>query len=161
MIKTMFTSFFLILFVPSCTSLSPHQKHSILNVTDCEKLSALINSANTGFAQLKGAKVNTSFLTSWNAKAHLIGDECMITKYNSNKLSYHCERQFDEINHANNILNKAKTKMNSCLTSDWTKTKINNGVSFQNIQNKIAINLQLSETLSKSQPYQIKLDVKN
>ncbi|TMP42760.1 hypothetical protein CWB96_14935 [Pseudoalteromonas citrea] len=159
MVKPLLSAFSLIIGLTGCNTLSPSKQAQVDTMNICQKVEALISSAPSGFDPLKGAKVSTPFLTSWQAKAHLVGEQCQISNYSTGSTGYHCEQNFSSDNLASQVFDTSKRLIESCLSTEWKAVQKKNTLQFSKAAQSPTLSLSKQETFDKKQPWQVKLEI--
>jgi len=85
----------------------------------CQKLDYLINAYDDGFEQLKAGEIKARASKIWQAKYHLVGDNCTIWTLGGNKTTYSCNTIQVDQQVAKNYYTKAVSTVKQCLGSDW------------------------------------------
>jgi hypothetical protein len=91
----------------------------VAQMTDCEKLKALIQSHNKEFNSIKLRKISNKFSDVWDARYHLVGKGCQVIRWGYGNHSYACSIISPGEKAANEIYLNAKTKIESCLGDEW------------------------------------------
>ncbi|ASD69280.1 hypothetical protein [Pseudoalteromonas piscicida] len=146
-----------------CSTLTPKQQEKLDDMSNCEKLNALLSASSNGFSTLKGAEVGAKLINSWQAKAHLIGNKCQIIESTSGESKYTCSEQFKEYENAVKIHNYAQSLAKQCLDHSWVGDSQQNGplmhtqISSSNATSKITI--ELGKGLDKVTPWVVTFNV--
>ncbi len=51
-----------------CSTLTPEQQEKLDDMSNCEKLNALLSASPNGFSALKGAEVGAKLINSWQSQ---------------------------------------------------------------------------------------------
>lgn len=159
MVKPLLSVFSLIIGLTGCNTSSPSKQDQVDTMSLCEKVEALINSAPSGFEALKGAQISTPFLTSWQAKAHLVGKQCQISNYSTGSTGYHCEQNFSSENLASHVFDTSMHLVESCLSTEWKAVKKKNTLQFSKAAPSPTLSLSKHDTFDKNKPWQVKLEI--
>jgi len=85
----------------------------------CQKIDLLINAYDNNFEQLKETKIKARVSNIWQAKYHLIGQNCKIWTWGAAQTTYSCNTiEVDEQN-AKNYYQGAKKTLQQCLGTEW------------------------------------------
>ncbi|MCG7539414.1 hypothetical protein [Pseudoalteromonas sp. OF7H-1] len=146
-----------------CSTLTPEQQEKLDDMSNCEKLNALLSASPNGFSALKGAEVGAKLMNSWQAKAHLVGNKCQIIESASGKSKYTCSEQFKEYENAVKIHNYAQSLAKQCLDHSWVGDSQKSGqlmrteIMSPSSTSKIAI--ELGKGLDKVTPWIVTFNV--
>lgn len=118
--KIIIPVFTTLLLVTSCANQNQIAQQNLAPVSNpCQKLDYLIKAYDDGFEQLKAGEVKARASKIWQAKYHLIGENCTIWTLGGDKTTYSCNTvQVDE-QVAKDYYNKAVTTVKQCLGSEW------------------------------------------
>lgn len=104
----------------------------------CKQVNSLIDQHQLGFKQLKRNLVISSRMDIWQAKFHLVGNDCEIWRWSDGKQAYMCSQTVPDeaivIEKYNNAINFSK----QCLGDAWKIENIDreHGRSFRTIFSK-------------------------
>lgn len=112
-----------------CTTANPVIQQQIDDLTACQKVEGLLQSYPSQFNALKMAKVRNKFMDVWQAKYHLVGDECQISQVTTGS-NYQCQKVYTQATEAVSSYQQAVSIIASCLDmKQWHKTEsLINGV---------------------------------
>ena len=146
-----------------CSSLTPKQQQQLSQLDGCDKLAVVIKQSQVGFADLKGAEVDAKLLKSWQAKAHLVGEQCQIVASLNAGEKYLCVESFANYDDAVTMLQYGESLLSQCLGGEWQKQLERPLPKYQTryhgTDNSATISLSLAHSLSKKSPWQLTLDV--
>lgn len=114
--------FGLTLWAVGSTSISAKQSDldaKVAEMSDCEKLQALVKSHQNDFTRVRGPKSTTKLADIWTAKYHMVGKSCQIFGWGASKLTYTCSMIAPNQAVADERYVKALTKVKSCLGNAW------------------------------------------
>ena len=135
------------------TTLSPEEKAQVDNLSACEKINALVKGYNNEFNGLKAQKVTNKYADIWQAKYHLVGDQCQISQFSGQQLAYQCQKGFNNQVDALESYKKAVDFTQSCLTEgNWVMEQVNNAQSVRTnfrLDNAPTISIHSGKTLAK------------
>lgn len=146
-----------------CSGMSSEQQSKIDAMSDCEKVTALVRSADNGFMPLKGAEVSSKFMTSWNAKAQLVGDNCKVVETSDGTMQYMCSAQYATEQEAQSVHDEAQMLTQRCLGDTW-KASTNEAprsrtTTMENPQESARILLTLGQGYDKRKPWIVSFKV--
>jgi len=109
-----------ILTVSSCANQNTIAQQQLEPVSNpCQKIDLLMNAYQSNFEQLKETSVKARVSNIWQAKYHLIGENCKIWSWGGNQTTYSCNTtEVDEAT-ARDYFNGAKETLKKCLGKDW------------------------------------------
>ncbi len=150
------------LLMAGCTS-SIEQKEKIARMDNCEKVNSLIDIAAEGFSDLKGVQINTKFLTSWQAKAHLVGDDCQVVQTSTGQHQYICSVQFASFDEASDTHDDALNLVQGCLSESWKesteKAERRRTTTLTSAQSDARVLLTLGKGYDKKRPWIVSFKV--
>ncbi len=159
------TAFPCLLFIPllvvGCSS--SEQNDKIARMDNCEKVNSLTEIASEGFSSLKGTQITTKYLTSWQATAHLVGDDCQVIENNMGQHQYICSAQYASYDEANNVHSNALILVQRCLDSSWEakveKAERRDTTILSSPQSDARILLTLGKGFDKKRPWIVNFKV--
>ncbi|AOT10604.1 hypothetical protein [Pseudoalteromonas luteoviolacea] len=146
-----------------CNSLPNDVQKKVENMTDCEKVNALITGAGDGFSILKGSEINGKLMKSWRPKAHLIENSCQINLYTSGNTAYECNKSFSGKTEALVRFEQVNEQLKTCLSPDWEEKQHFGNESSRSTftselsETKVAVNF--GTTLDKQKPWAVSLEI--
>ena len=89
----------LILTISSCANQNCIAQQQLEPVSNpCQKINFLMNAYQNNFEQLKETSVKARVGNIWQAKYHLIGENCTIWSWDANQTTYSCNTiEVDEV----------------------------------------------------------------
>ncbi|KZN39162.1 hypothetical protein N474_10405 [Pseudoalteromonas luteoviolacea CPMOR-2] len=147
----------------ACNSLPSDVQKKVENMTDCEKVNALITGADDGFAILKGSEINGKLMKSWQPKAHLLKNSCQINLYTSGNTAYECNKAFAGKTEALVRFEQVNEQLKTCLSADWTEKQhygddtSRSTFTSEHSETKVAVNF--GSTLDKGKPWAVSLEI--
>ncbi len=108
--------------VQNSSMVKPHSDYADATVQTkdyCPILDALITEFDNGFDKIKAAQMSTQYSQIWQAKYHLVGNDCQVWASGTDKTTYACSRMTPNEDVAKMLFDKAKDTGRKCLTSDW------------------------------------------
>ncbi|KAF7781992.1 hypothetical protein PRUB_b1385 [Pseudoalteromonas rubra] len=149
-----------LLSLAACQQLPDDVQHRVDTMNECEKVLALTQGTQDDFAQLKGSKVNSSFMSAWQPKAHLIANSCQINQYNSGNVAYECTKLFSTEANAATLFDDVAQQLNTCLGASWQNTKgKNNTLRYTSDASEATITLSRGKGLDRKTPWVIALKI--
>lgn len=104
----------------SCANQNTLAEKSLEPVSNvCQKIELLSKAYETNFEQLKQSEVKARASNIWQAKYHLIGNNCKIWSFGANKATYSCNTIEVEKKSAENYYANTKETLQQCLGDDW------------------------------------------
>lgn len=131
--------FTLILILQACTPVkAPDVAASKKPAELCNEVNSLIDQHQLGFKQLKRNLVISSRMDIWQAKFHLVGNDCEIWRWSNGKQAYMCSQVVPDESIALEKYNKAINFSRQCLGDSWKIENIErkHGRSFRAIFSK-------------------------
>ena len=127
-IKTI--TLFLILLISSCTLQDSSKSKASLQtnkltpvVNPCKKLDALLNEHDNNFDRIKSAVISTRISKIWQAKYHLVGNNCQVWAWGGQSTTYACSMPTPNEEVAQEYFNAAIATTQKCLSNDWQVNK--------------------------------------
>lgn len=90
----------------------------------CSEVNKLINQHQQGFDQQKGRLLVSNRMDIWQAKLHLVGNDCEIWRWSDGKLAYMCSQVLPEESAALEKYNRAIEFTRQCLGNTWKEESI-------------------------------------
>jgi len=147
------------LFLIACTAQDPNKNQRYLKqasqsplVRPCDKIDGLINEYDNDFNRIKLKTINNKISKVWQAKYHLVGDNCQVWAWGNDSTTYSCNINAPDKETAETYYEKAKKITRGCLSDDWQmdeqQRKKDKGlkVEFSNVSNDITIATHLVPT---------------
>ena len=153
------------LILSGCCSLTTEQKAKLDNLTPCEKMDGLIAAYDNRFAALKDTKVKTPYLDVWSAKYNVFGNNCQVTSFNNQTVTYRCQENYKDQQQAVAMHKQAVELTRQCLTknSNWLETQKESETSLRTTfvldDKSPVISVYTSKTLSKIKTWSTSLEV--
>ena len=119
--KLIFVFLFTIgLIVPACNPVQLPDAASTLAPGElCNQVNSLIDQHQQGFEQLKRNLVTSSRMDIWQAKYHLVGNDCEIWRWSNGKQAYMCSQLVPDELIAIEKYNNAVNFSRQCLGESW------------------------------------------
>ena len=92
-------------------------------MSECEKIEALITEHLNNFEKLRFSKKTTGKMDIWQTRYHLVGDSCQIWNWGPGNSDYVCSVISPEQSIARERYEKAKTITRQCLDNSWKLTE--------------------------------------
>ena len=153
------------LILSGCGSLTTEQKAKLDNLTPCEKMDGLIAAYDNRFEALKDTKVKTPYLDVWSAKYNVFGNNCQVTSFNNQTVTYRCQENYKDQQQAVAMHKQAVELTRQCLTknSNWLETQKESETSLRTTfvldDKSPVISVYTSKTLSKIKTWSTSLEV--
>ncbi|MCK8103893.1 hypothetical protein [Pseudoalteromonas sp. 2CM36K] len=153
------------LILSGCCSLTTEQKAKLDNLTPCEKMDGLIAAYDNRFEALKDTKVKTPYLDVWSAKYNVFGNNCQVTSFNNQTVTYRCQENYKDQQQAVAMHQQAVELTRQCLTknSNWLETQKESETSLRTTfvldDKSPVISVYTSKTLSKIKTWSTSLEV--
>ncbi len=153
------------LILSGCSSLTSEQKAKLDNLTPCEKMDGLITEFDNRFDALKDIKVQNSYLDVWTAKYNVFGDNCQVTSFNNQTVTYQCQESYKDQQQAVAMHQQAVELTRQCLTkkNNWLETQKESETSLRTTfvldDKSPVISVYTSKTLSKIKTWSTSLEV--
>ena len=153
------------LILSGCSSLTTEQKAKLDNLTPCEKMDGLIAAYDNRFEALKDTKVKTPYLDVWSAKYNVFGNNCQVTSFNNQTVTYQCQESYKDQQQAVAMHQQAVELTRQCLTknSNWLETQKESETSLRTTfvldDRSPVISVYTSKTLSKIKTWSTSLEV--
>lgn len=90
----------------------------------CTQVKQMIESHSTGFEAIKGVRTVSRKLDVWQAKTHLVGQDCQIWRWSNGKQAYMCHRLLPDEETTRIKFDKAVEFSRQCLGTGWKEEKI-------------------------------------
>lgn len=100
----------------------------VSNYFDCDALHQVVDSADSGFDELKGAGQTNRYGQFWRARVQAFEDSCTVVSA-SGPTYYSCSGQIQEVD-ATEQLTAASSDLQQCLGSEWRMTRGEDSVRF-------------------------------
>ena len=153
------------LILSGCSSLTSEQKAKLDSLTPCEKMGGLITEFDNRFDALKDTKVQNSYLDVWTAKYNVFGDNCQVTSFNNQTVTYQCQESYKDQQQAVAMHQQAVELTRQCLTktNNWLETQKESETSLRTTfvldDKSPVISVYTSKTLSKIKTWSTSLEV--
>ena len=163
--KTYLTLILTGLILSGCSSLTSEQKAKLDSLTPCEKMDGLITEFDNRFDALKDTKVQNSYLDVWTAKYNVFGDNCQVTSFNNQTVTYQCQESYKDQQQAVAMHQQAVELTRQCLTktNNWLETQKESETSLRTTfvldDKSPVISVYTSKTLSKIKTWSTSLEV--
>ncbi len=95
----------------------------VAEMSDCDKLQALITEHKNQFKKVRGKKSTTKLADIWSARYHMVGKSCQIFGWSAGKITYTCSNIAPNKAVANERYLNALNRVKSCLGNDWQLTE--------------------------------------
>ena len=89
----------------------------------CQKIDLLIKAYDNNFEQLKETQIKARVSNIWQAKYHLIGNNCKIWTWGSDQTTYSCNTIEVDEESAREYYEGAKEVVQQCLGNEWQLTE--------------------------------------
>ncbi|WP_350606602.1 hypothetical protein [Pseudoalteromonas sp. MER144-MNA-CIBAN-0113] len=128
-------------------------------------MDGLITAYDNRFAALKDTKVKTPYLDVWSAKYNVFGNNCQVTSFNNQTVTYRCQENYKDQQQAVAMHQQAVELTRQCLTknSNWLETQKESETSLRTTfvldDKSPVISVYTSKTLSKIKTWSTSLEV--
>lgn len=109
--------------VAGCETQTSEVTESIAKLSNCEKVLALVDEHPNQFSKLRINSKNTGAITIWDARHHLVGNNCQVWGWGKGKTDYMCSKTAPNKAIAEDYFNTAKQLTQSCIGNSWTLTE--------------------------------------
>jgi hypothetical protein len=128
-------------------------------------MDGLIAAYDNRFEALKDTKVKTPYLDVWSAKYNVFGNNCQVTSFNNQTVTYRCQENYKDQQQAVAMHKQAVELTRQCLTknSNWLETQKESETSLRTTfvldDRSPVISVYTSKTLSKIKTWSTSLEV--
>ncbi len=106
--------------VTGCETQTSEEAKTIAKLSNCEKVLALVDEHPNQFSKLRMNSKNTGTITVWDARHHLVGNNCQVWGWGKGKTDYMCSKTAPSQAIATDYFNTAKQLTQNCIGDDWT-----------------------------------------
>lgn len=160
--KALLLSVATVALLAGCTSNPAHDEY-VDNLTECEKIQALLQSYDQQFAPLKRARTQSRYMDSWDARYDLIGDQCQIAALDATTVNYSCTASFKDKETALSKQYEANAFTRQCLGEGWLEQQKESEQSlrttFVKDENSPTVSVHTGKSLSKRTPWTTSYEV--
>lgn len=113
-------------------SVQSTEEIAVTQMSNCEKVMALVDAHPNKFENIRKSLQSTRKITVWDARYHLIGNNCQVWSWGTGKTDYMCSLTSPNKETAMENFAKAKKLTQSCLGDTWQLSeqprKVGNGI---------------------------------